>query len=104
MITQTYRYRIADTVPFGEVEESLLLAIIAAECLHGPARARLEASYCTDQETRACVLDASTEVGRDIARIFTGLLAKEFGEDAFKVEKMDRPGMARTPVPPGVSQ
>ena len=103
MVTQTYRYRIAPTVPFSEVEESLLLAIVAGECLHGSSRARLETSYCTDQETRACVLDASTEVGMDIARIFTGLITKEFGEDAFKIEKVDATDKPRTPVRPSAS-
>jgi hypothetical protein len=87
-MTQAYRYQIASAVPFSEVEESLLLAIIAGECLHGPSRARLEAAYCTDQKTRACVLDASTEVGRDIARIFTGLLTKAFGDRSFKLERV----------------
>lgn len=42
MITQSYRYRIAHDVAFSEVEESLLLAIVAGEGLHGPSRARLE--------------------------------------------------------------
>jgi hypothetical protein len=34
------------------------------------------------------VVDAATDVGRAIARIFTGFLSREFGEEAFKVERV----------------
>jgi len=34
-------------------------------------------------------VDAATDVGRAIARIFTGFLTREFGEEAFKVERVE---------------
>ena len=47
----------------------------------------------------ACVVDAATDVGRAIARIFTGFLTREFGEKAFKVERI----AAAPPVSPVMS-
>jgi len=85
-----YRYRFEKDVPMKEARGSLLLAILAAECLHGESRVRLDADYCFGPVRRTCVVDASTEVGRDICRIFTGFAIKEFGEDAFKVERLKR--------------
>jgi len=85
----TYRYSIDATVSPQDVEESLLLAVLAAECLHGRARVQLDGAFRLDKTSGICVVDASTEVGRDIARVFTGFLSREFGEHAFKVERVD---------------
>lgn len=82
-----YRYHFSADVPFRDVEESLLLAVLAAESLHGRSLVRLEASFCLDEKKRSCVVDAGTEVGRHIARIFTGFLTREFGERAFTIQR-----------------
>jgi len=73
-----------------DVEESLLLAVLAAECLYGEARVRLDAGYSISEEKHALVVDAGTDIGRSINRIFTGFVTREFGEDAFKVERLKR--------------
>ncbi len=83
-----YRYRLEDGVPLQEVEETILLAVLAAESLHGEARVRLDASYRFNRDKRVCVIDAGTEVGRDVCRLFTGLAIKEFGRDSFQVERI----------------
>jgi len=93
-----YRYRFEKDVPMKEARESLLLAVLAAECLHGESRVRLDASYRFSRAKRVCVIDAGTDVGRDISRIFTGFAIKEFGEHAFQVERIDR-SEDREPVP-----
>ncbi len=82
-----YRYEFGADVPLGDVEESLLLAVLAVESLHGRARVHLDASFRLDETTRTCVIDAGTEISRAIARIFTGFLTREFGERAFRIEK-----------------
>ena len=84
-----YRYRFEKDIPLQDVEESLLLAVLAAECLHGESRVRLDAGYYLDKENRACVVDASTPVGQDISKVFTGFCIREFGQDAFRVERVD---------------
>ena len=83
-----YRYNFDSKVQLKDVEDSLLLAVMAAESLHGRTMVRLDASFCLDPKKRSCVVDAATEIGRAIARIFTGFLSREFGEDAFKVERV----------------
>ena len=92
MIREIYRYNFDSKVPIRDVEESLLLAVLAAESLHGRALVRLDASFSLDPKKRACVVDAATEVGQAIARIFTGFLGREFGEESFKVERMGNIG------------
>ena len=70
-------------------EASLLLAVMATESLHGEAQTRLDAGHFLDPIKRACVIDAGTPVGRDLNRLFTGFLSREFGADAFVVERVD---------------
>ncbi len=84
----TYSYHFDESVPISDVGETLLLAVLAAESIHGRARVQLDASFRLDETGRTCVVDAGTDVGRDIARIFTGYLTSEFGEQAFQVERL----------------
>lgn len=92
-----YCYRFAPEVPLEEIEATLLLALFAAESLHGEAQVRLDASHCLDKEQRACTIDAGTPVGQDFNRLFTGFVAREFGADAFQVERVADEAVARTP-------
>ena len=89
MAKDVYRYVFDEGVPVEDAEESLLLAVLATECLHGESRVRLDAGYFFDKVKRACVVDATTDVGRDICRIFTGFVSREFGEDSFRVERVE---------------
>ena len=89
MTKDLYRYAFTADVPIEEVEASLLLAVMATESLHGETQTRLDAAHFLDPAKRACVIDAGTQVGRDLNRLFTGFLAREFGEDAFRVERVD---------------
>jgi hypothetical protein len=88
MARELYRYNFDSKVPFREIEESLLLAVLAAEGIHGRTQVRLDASFSLDRAKRSCVVDAATEVGRSIVRIFTGFVSHEFGEEAFKIERL----------------
>lgn len=89
MNREIYRYCFEPTVEITEVEASLLLALLAAESLHGESRVRLEASHALDAEDRACVIDATGNVGRDLNRLFVGFLRREFGEESFDVARVD---------------
>ena len=89
MSAEVYRYTFAPPVPFEEVEASLLLAVMAAESLHGQAQVRLDAGHALDGDKRRLVIDAGTLVGRDLNRLFLGFVSREFGEDSFQVERVD---------------
>ena len=89
MTREIQRYAFTPSVPPDEIENTLLLAVMAAEGLHGQSRVRLDATYCFDAAKHACVIDAGSDVGRDICRMFTGFAIREFGEAAFSVCRVD---------------
>jgi hypothetical protein len=87
MTRTVYRYTFSPGVAGDDVEATLLLAVLAAESLHGEADVRLDAAHAFDAARRVCALDASTAVGRDLCRLFTGFLRREFGDGNFRVER-----------------
>jgi len=87
MSREAYRYTFEDDVSMKEVGNSLSLAALAAEGIHGRVRITLDASFRLDGESRVCVIDGTTAVGQSIAAVFTEFLAREFGEDACKVKR-----------------
>ena len=89
MITEGYRYRFAERVSLRDAEDTLLLALLAAEGIYGQARVRMDAAYAVDRALRAVVVDCSTDVGQDVAGIYTSFLTKEFGARAFDVRPLD---------------
>ena len=89
MTRDVYRFTFNTDAPIEEVEASLLLAILATESLHGQCQVRLDAAHYLDPARRACVIDAGTPVGRDLNRLFTGFIGREFGQDAFSVERVE---------------
>ena len=89
MPSNVYRYKFARTVAMEDVESTVVLAIMAAESLHGEAQTRLDAAHFLDPAMRACVIDAGTPVGRDLNRLFIGFVSREFGPDSFDVERIE---------------
>jgi hypothetical protein len=89
MSADRYRYVFAEDVPLEEVEGSLVLAIWATESLYGESQTRLDVSHPLDVAARACIVDAGTAAGRDFNRLFVGFVRREFGEDAFQVERCE---------------
>ncbi|MBN9523668.1 hypothetical protein J0H58_35015 [bacterium] len=86
MTGPAYRYTFAAHVPAEEVGLTLALAAVAAESLRGEAAARLDLAYAFDPAARVAVIAAGTRAGRDLAKLFTGFLRREFGEESFTVE------------------
>ena len=84
-----YIYRFRRHIDIDEIQDTLTLAVLGAENLHGRARVRLDGWWRLDRQRRQCTIDASTAVGQDIAQLFTGFLSKEFGEGTFKVQNLD---------------
>lgn len=89
MTKELYRYSFPPHVPVEDIEATLLLALWGTESLHGESQVRLDAAHFLDPERRACVIDASTPVGRTVNRLFVGFLRREFGPDSFRVERRD---------------
>lgn len=89
MSHDVYRYAFDEETSMIEVRDSLFLAIFCAEGLHGAARVRMDVGFCLREKQQACVVDAATPVGRTVAQIFTALILRQFGDDAFTVERLD---------------
>ena len=84
---QIYRFRFARTVPPRDIEDTLMLALMAVESLHGRVRLRMDGCYTLDKEQRLCEIDASSRVGADLAEIFTGYATREYGDDAVTIQQ-----------------
>lgn len=90
MAREIYRYVFNDTVPFAEVLATVDLALIAVESIHGESRSRLDARFSDDAAKRSVVIDAGTDVGQALNQVFVGYVRREFGETAFRVERLNR--------------
>jgi hypothetical protein len=95
MNQEIYQYRFADHISIQDIEETLMLAVIATEALHGRTRVNLDAEFHLDKKKRTCEVSTGTDVGKDIARLFAGFLTREFGEDAFEVKRIVKSGLER---------
>ncbi|MCE5314042.1 MAG: hypothetical protein ABFD49_07205 [Armatimonadota bacterium] len=82
-----YKYNFAKHVPVDDIEDSLMIAALAAEALHGRAAVKMDAYFCLDKKNRTCVVDAGTSIGCDIARILSTFVTRGYGESSFKVER-----------------
>jgi hypothetical protein len=95
-MNRAYRYSFAPDIPSEDIESALLLSVIAAESLHGEADVRLDAGHVFDAAAGQCVVEATTPVGRDLCRLFTGFLRREFGDHAFRVEPAELASAVRS--------
>ncbi len=88
-MSDIFRYEFQPHLDSIEIESAILLSILATEDLHGETQTLLEVAHYLDAESLTCVVDASTEAGRDFNRLFAGLIRREFGEESFQVERLD---------------
>lgn len=85
MTHTSIRFTFDGTVPIDEVEQTLRLALLAVESLHGEDRVLLETASHVERASRTCVVDTSTDVGRTLALVFAGFVRREFGDEAVTV-------------------
>lgn len=93
-----YRYQFVEGVSFDEALATLELSLIAVESMYGDSRSRLDARFVDDAKRRLIVIDGSTALGRALNEIFVGYARREFGERAFRVERVDRLPVAAEPA------
>ncbi len=89
MTACVFRFSFSTDVPLDEAEMTLQLSTFAAEGMFGTARVRLDFGYHIDADHRMIVVDGSKEVGAAVVQVFAGLLLREFGEDSFRVERVN---------------
>lgn len=89
MKTEAYRYKFEKGIALRDARDTFLLATVAAEGLHGTACIKMDLCHRFDKQRLTCVIDARSDAGRDVARIFTNFLRHEFGAEAFDVKAVD---------------
>ncbi len=87
MSPKTYTYSFGKSIDVVEAEATLLLSLLAVEALHGECEFRMNARHAFYPKTRSCEIDASSEIGRDLNRIYVGFMTREFGSSSFSVHK-----------------
>lgn len=91
-----FRYEFDEDVSMQRVEASLWSSILAIEGLHGEAAAHHLVDYGIDSQNRRCIVDAGSQTGEDLNRIFVGHLRRELGPKRFAVTRIDRANAAFT--------
>jgi hypothetical protein len=84
-----YRYVFSSTIEFAPVIAFLESALVAVESVHGYTKLRLDARFRDDPEKRVVVIDATTRIGDELNRIFTGYIRRWCGESGFTVKRCD---------------
>ncbi len=83
-----YKFRFPDNTSFDHVDETLQLAVTAAESLHGEARMDLDVKFWSEPQNGCVVIDAATAPGKDLAVIFIGLLNKTTERRSYGIERI----------------
>lgn len=87
MTSFAHKYYFDESVPAQDIVDTFLLAMLAVESLYDRSRAREESKFTMDEAQRTCAIEASTEVGSALDRIFAGYATKEYGELLVKTER-----------------
>ena len=88
MFAGVFRFSFDEAVPIKDAEMTLHLGMLAAEGLYGKPRVAMEFSYEIQPFDNFIDVDGQTEVGIAVARIFAGLLLREFGDAAFRITNL----------------
>jgi hypothetical protein len=83
-----YRFKFSTDVNPEDIKAQLALAIVTTECSLGQARVRMDAAYTISEDGRKLVIDVTSDVGRQIAQTFTGLIIRRYGENSFQVKRI----------------
>ncbi|HEX8915028.1 MAG TPA: hypothetical protein VF796_21930 [Humisphaera sp.] len=85
MSAEAFTFTFASPVSMREVADTLHLARLAAEALHGPERVALGARTRVDGRRRTVTVEAATPAGMELALVFLGYCRREFGPAAVTV-------------------
>lgn len=86
---QAYSYKFRNQDHLNEAQDTMLLALLAAEGLFGRCRVRMDAAWAADETINVIVIDAQTLVGTAVSLIFTAFLNADIGADAFDVRRVE---------------
>ena len=81
-------YRFDSNVPMSEVGDTLTLALLALESLHGDDAVRLETTVAVDERRRTVAIDAALPLGQELNRVFAGYVRRAFGSCSFQARRV----------------
>lgn len=85
MTRTVYKFTFEDSVTMDGVEMILALSTIPVESIHGESAMTLDGRFSINKRRRNCLIDAESELGSDLARVFAGFLNLQAG-GCFRVE------------------
>ena len=74
MIRTVYKFTFDDSVAMDDVERILALSAIPVESIHGESAMLVDGRFAVNKRRRTCLIDAESQLGNDLARVFTGFL------------------------------
>ena len=85
MIRTVYKFSFDDSFAMDDVEQILALSVIPVESIHGESAMLVDGRYAVNKRRRTCLIDAESQLGNDLARVFTGFLNAKAG-GSFRVD------------------
>lgn len=70
MIRTAYKFSFEQNIPNGEIRKGLMLSTIAVEAIYGESAMMTDCKFSTFERQRVCIIDAETQVGADLAKVF----------------------------------
>ena len=88
-----YKFSVPKRRANGDIIQAILsLAVKETELIYGRARLKLETDYKLDRKRPACLIEGGTECGEHLAKLMSGFLIKQFGENGFRVDRLQKQG------------
>lgn len=88
MTAPAYRYSFVDDRTFTDAEESLRLALLAAEGIYGAARILLNVRMIVTPSERTMLISDNGDESQAVNRSLTQFLMRECGPDQFEVDRV----------------
>ena len=79
MIRTVYKFTFDDSVAMDDIERVLVLSAIPVESIHGESAMLVDGRFAVNKRRRTCLIDAESQLGNDLARVFTGFLNMSAG-------------------------
>jgi hypothetical protein len=90
---KVYRFTVTKKGTDADLLKALvLLAVKETELIFGRARRKLETTYRVSLAKPVCTIEGGTECGEHLAKLLSGFLIKQVGEDGFRVNRWVRNG------------
>lgn len=74
MTRTVHKFTFEPEIPMGEIRNGLLLSTIAVEAIYGESAMMIEGKFSINMREWTCVIDAETQLGSDLAKVFAGFM------------------------------